>query len=455
MRGGNNSLKIGQSRRKVLGTMGSIGGASLVAGCLGGNGNGNGGGDGLDSVELFTANLPFLDEMYTNILEDFEEEFGDQYDLGGTEWSDRGPEAEEIISYLESKTRDDDAPHVVQFYSRIFQNYNKEERVFADHEQFDGYDELTDRFFDGIIEDLRIDGEIRSIPYYITFPVIYSNNELFEEADLEPPSIDNRFTLDELLDTAVELYENSSAEFGFMFRQSGQEWYNMLYSEGVELLNDDQTEAALNTDRASEILMRLQDLTDEGIIPEVAWSGFADEPAQQFGAGTVGMSMQNVSSIRRIENFGEDWVTGETLTVGPVMENENYGSHLGRNPLGVWDLDRPQEVQQAAFDLCTVATRQEYMEEFLRETSVLVGHEEAVEAVRTDDEFLDQAPNVAEAYELFDSITGDTRQVIYNENIAEIWDILVSGIGDIGLGNVDPQEGLDDIEENINQILQR
>lgn len=440
-----------QSRRKVLQMAGSAGAAGFLAGCIGDDG----GEDTVGSIEIFTSQLPFLEEEIMDMLETFEEEHGDQYGVEETEWTDRGPEIETIVSYLESRIRDDDAPEVVETYNGIFKNYNRDEDFYADHEQFDRFDEVSDRFYDGLIEDLRFDGELRSLPHYLTYPVIYSNNELFDESDLEPPSIGNRRTLDELLDMAERLYENTSAEFGFMFRQSGAEIYDLFYSEGINLLNEDQTEAALNTDRMVELMTRLQNLTDRGVIPDLAWTAFSEEPAQQFGAGTVAMHVQVVSAIRLIENYGEDWITGETMTVGPMPENENYGAHLGRNPIGVVDLGKPELVQQAAFDLCAIATRQEYMESFLRQTTVLVPHEAAVEAVRTDEEFLDENPNLAEAYELFDSITGDTRTEIYHEDISEIYNTFLSTLSDIGLGNTDPQEGVDQIEQDINEILQR
>lgn len=446
----NQKEESGQSRRKVLQAMGGAGAAGLFAGCLSGDDEGE-----IDSIEMFTSNLPFLEDHIMNILDDFVEQHGEQYGIQETEWSDRGPEEGEIVSFLESRIRDDDAPEVLETYNLIFQNYNREEGVYADHEQFDRFEEVTDRFFDGLVEGLRIDGEVRSLPHYMTFPVIYSNNELFDETDLEPPSIGDRRTLHELLDMGVELHENSSAEFGFMFRQSGPEMYDIIHSEGIQLLNDDRTEVAFNTDEMVEIMTRLQELTEDGVIPDLAWTGFSDEPAQQFGAGTVAMHIQNVSSIRLIENFGEEWVTGETMTVGPMPENVNYGGHLGRNPIGVVDLGKSEVAQQAAFDLCAIATSEPYMEEFLRETTVLVPHQGAVETVRTDEEFLEQAPNLAEAYELFDAITGDTRPEIYQDDIAEIYDTLLAGYADIGLGNVDPQEGIDQMEEDINQILQR
>jgi putative chitobiose transport system substrate-binding protein len=446
----NGNPTTNQSRRKVLQTIGAGSATGLLAGCLGDSG----GDEHVGTVELFTSQLPFLEEQIMSMLEDFEEEYADQYGVEETEWTDRGPEVETIVSYLETRIRNDDAPEVVETYNGIYKTYNRQEGFFADHEQFDRFDEVSERFFDCVVEDLRFDGELRGLPHYLTFPVIYSNNELFGESDLEPPSIGNRRTFGEVLDMAETLYENTSAEFGFMFRQAGTEIYDLLYSEGINLLNEDQTEAALNTDRTVELMTRLQNLTEQGVIPDIAWTAFSEEPAQQFGAGTVGMHVQVVSSIRQIENYGSDWVTGETLTVGPMPENENYGSHLGRNPIGVVDLDKPDREQQAAFDLCDIATRQEYMESFLRQTTVLVPHEAAVEAVRTDEEFLDQNPNLAEAYELFDSITGDTRTEIYHESITEIYDTFLATLSEIGLGSVDPQEGIDQIEQDINEILQ-
>lgn len=452
-----------QSRRNILRTIGGVSGASLLAGCSGGNSSGNSssnsggnsGGNNVETVELFTSNLSFLEEQIKEMLSDFEGEFGEQYGIEETEWTDRGPEVEAIVSYLSSRFRDNDAPEVIEMYTSIFSNYATKEGVFVDHQKFDRYDEVTERFYDGLMEDLTFDGEVRSLPHYLSFPVIYSNNELFEEAGLEPPSVGNRFSLDKALDTAVELVENSSAEFGFMFRKSGAEMYNMLYSEGIDLMNEDRTEAAFNTDRTVEIMTRLQKLTEDGVIPNLAWTGFFDEPAQQFGAGTVGMNVQTVAAIRLIGNYGEGWVTGDTMTVGPALENERFGAHMGRNPIGVVGAGKPEATQQAAFDLASVATNKEYMEGFLRSTTVLVPHEEAVKSVRSDEKFTKQNPNLTEAYELFDNLVGETRSQIYMDGISEIYDTMLSGMSDIGLGNVDPQEGLDSMEKNVNQILQR
>lgn len=447
---GNSFGESVQSRRNILRTIGGVSGASLLAGCSGGDSSNN-----VETVELFTSNLSFLEDQIKEMVSDFEGEFGEQYGVEETVWTDRGPEVEAIVSYLSSRFQDDDAPEVIEMYTSIFSNYATEEDVFVDHQKFDRYDEVTDRFYDGLMEDLTFDGEVRSLPHYLSFPVIYSNNELFEEAGLEPPSVGNRLSLDEALDTAVELVENSSAEFGFMFRQAGSEMYNMLYSEGIDLMNEDRTEAAFNTDRTVEIMTRLQELTEDGVIPDLAWTGYWDEPAQQFGAGTVGMNVQSVAAIRVIGNYGEEWVTGDTMTVGPPLENERFGAHLGRNPIGVVGAGKPEATQQAAFDLASVATSKEYMEGFLRATTVLVPHKEAVNSVRSDEDFAEQNPNLTDAYELFDNMAGETRSQIYMDGISEIYDTMLAGMSDIGLGNVNPQEGLDSMEEDVNQILQR
>jgi len=455
-------------RRKYLQALG-VGGAAGLAGCFGGDdgsdgsdgedgsdgsGDGNGGSQKIEldeEIELLTWILSFLEDSITGYLNDFENEYDDKYANLETNWVDRGPTTEDVISYFQSRLQSGNPPNVFDLQFASFVQY-AEEDIWADLENW-ADDEWLSQYPEAVVDIGRIDGTLYNIPWYVGTETMYINQQYFDEAGLDRPTADNPYTTEEYLDAAEEIYDNTSAQFGLVLRTSDFVIWPWFLSEGIRLLNEDQTEATLNTDRTVEILSRMAELTDKGVIPEVSWTGGTKEFSQVFGAGNTAMQFDKGSSLRRVQNAGSDWVSPETLKLSGSPHNENYGGMLTGHSLGVVTTGHSEAVQEASFDLIKVMMNKKWQKDFLRNTTVLVPHTEAVNEMVDDDEFTSNNPHLGVLYEIWNKVSDQVWQRPMVPAAADMEQALKEEFSAAGLGEKSPEDAAATAEERINQAL--
>ncbi|WP_255171119.1 extracellular solute-binding protein [Natrononativus amylolyticus] len=433
--------KSAGGRRTYLKGIG-VGLGAALAGCLGGGGDGDSGGD----LEFLTWNLAFLEDSINGYIDDWEEEYGDEYDEFEWTWTDQG--GDEVLPYYESGLQGGDPATVLDAEFGSHASFAAD-GVLADIEQF-ADDEFLDRFSETSLDLGRYDGTLYAAPFYLNSQMTVSNVEYFDQAGIEPPSLGNFWSTDDYLDNAEQLVEESDAEYGLMSLIHSFTAWAFFFSEDIDILNEEGTEAVLNTDRAVEILTRMAELTDEGIIPEVTWTGDFEETSEFYAVGDTAIGFTRDSALRPIQEQGEDWVDEESIEIGPGPEGGNFAEF---HTLSITESDHSETEQQAAFDLIDVITNTEWQKDFLRETTVLVPNEEALDELANDDEYREDRPLLAQLYDQFNTISDDLSVVPIVPELPEIDDIVRAEMGSAGLGEKDPEEALQDAEDRINNAL--
>jgi multiple sugar transport system substrate-binding protein len=381
----------------------------------------------------------------------------DQYSDVEMNWIDRP--GSDFPSYLQTQIQGGDPPHAVDTQAGIFSRYAAA-GVFASlndiiEEEVDGgMDAIEEKFGEQILEFSSLDGELYRLPFYHSTTWTGYRNSFFEEAGIDPPTLDSPYETADYFDVAEEIVNNSEAEKGLMMLTFGFHFWPLFQTEGIDLLNEDNTAAALNEDRTVEILSRIQELTQDGVIEETSFSGRWNEPNQAFASGETAMCMAHFNNLRLIKNSG-DWVSEDTLGVGPGPQNSGvYAAH----GWGITseEYHSKEEVRTAFHFINDVVLNKEWqMENATAGPTRPVANLEAHEELANSDDFRNNNPILAQQYD------------IWSENRANAWSPpVIPASGEIeviidkdmlsacALGEKDPQEAVDDAEQAINVAIE-
>jgi len=121
------------------------------------------------------------------------------------------------------------------------------------NDYFEKYNIDVSDFYDGPMQTLTVDGEYYAIPYRTEALTLIYNKRLFREAGLDPETPPT--TWPELVEMAKKLTKDGVYGFGLCGKEPGNvtaQIYSMMFSNGVELFNEDMTKVAFNTPEALE-----------------------------------------------------------------------------------------------------------------------------------------------------------------------------------------------------------
>jgi multiple sugar transport system substrate-binding protein len=149
------------------------------------------------------------------------------------------------------------------------------------------------RFPENLVEIYSYNGDLYGVPKDFDTIGLFYNRDLFDAAGLEYPNED--WTWEDLRNAAEQLTirdGNRVIQYGFSNHPSTQTvFWNFIYQNGGQVLNEDGTRALYNEPEACEALLFLYDLTHDGFAPTGAelqaneWN-----PANNlFPAGRVAM----------------------------------------------------------------------------------------------------------------------------------------------------------------------
>lgn len=447
---------INPTRRRYLTLLGA-GSTAGLAGCIGNLSNDLGSSQQkLDGpIELYTWNLPFLKESINGWMDDYKSEYGDKYQNLQTKWTDRGPATEDILSYFQSRLQSGNPPNVFDTQMTTFTRYadKGETGIWTPLGQYTD-DEFLSKYYDKLIEVMTVDGQLLNMPFYMGTNATFSNKKWFDEAGIDPPTVGNYPSTMEYLDMAEQLVNNSGAEFGLTFIRFDWQIWPWFLAEGINVLNEQGDKVAFNTSQTREILSRFRELTENGVIPEVSWTGDWKPAAQQFGAGNTGMYFGSGSALRLVQNAG-DWISPDTMAVGGAPSGKRYGALMTMHGLGVVNVDKSKAAQRASFDLIKVILNKKWQKDFLRNTTVVVPNKQAVKELQEDEEFQNQNPSLVELYKLWDDVSDRVwvpPLVTASSQMAEIVDTEFSAAA---LGEKSVDAAVKQAEQQCNQALQQ
>ena len=288
------------------------------------------------------------------------------------EWSEQNPDYNVIVeakgSYRDTlnaailASRQGEPPHVIQIFevgSQQALDSGQFEPVGAIPGSFD-----TSDYIEPVLNYYTIDGQVNSIPFNSSSPILYTNRDLMREAGLDPDSPPT--TYGEILEAceAAEAAGIDASCIGFNLHS----WFfeQWMAEQGAPLVNNDNgrearaTEVLLTSDAAKNVVEWIKTLNDEGYYTYTGkledWSG----STAIFTEGNVMFHIDSTSDVGlHIQETSQNFDVGTGML--PIADDvERNGVVIGG--ASVWIMQgHPEDELQAARDFVLYMTNPENM----------------------------------------------------------------------------------------------
>ena len=200
-------------------------------------------------------------------------------------------------------------------------------------------DEQKSIYIPDLWDSAKIGDSVYAFPWYASPDIMFYNQELFDKAGIEVPT-----TFDEALEEAEEFYNKTGA---YLFMPD--EFFNILFEEGIDVLNADKTAAAFNTQETVDLLNKYKEY----------------EMLKLFESGKLAIVSSSGSSLSRIKDEAPDIY--EKVGVSTPLTGKNG---LSRNPLMNLVVPEASKNHEAAIAFANYVTNDANQLAFCKEVSI-------------------------------------------------------------------------------------
>jgi ABC-type glycerol-3-phosphate transport system substrate-binding protein len=301
--------------------------------------------------------------------------------------------------------------------------------------------EYANGFNPDLLDQMKYRGDNYMIPFHMTPSHLLINKIMFEEAGLSG----SPQTFDELAEYSRKL--SGGEKEGFLTLNFDWFYWPIFKSNGVDILTPDNKKAVFNTPAAARTLAALKDLTAEGAISKISWTGRWKEPNDAFGAGNIGMYNAVGLVIPTIRAGGSELGSAETLDSAPFPGEWSYCNYHGVA------ITSTCKYPDMAWELAKIISSDKWGEDRLRVLSLLCGRKNVDERVVTSSQFVEEDAASAKALQVALSVTDHFTGVLKIPQNERVKEAVYTQVQKAVLGEVDPQTALADAERNVNKIL--
>jgi multiple sugar transport system substrate-binding protein len=190
------------------------------------------------------------------------------------------------------------------------------------------------------------DGATYAVPFTGDVSVLFYNKALFEQAGLDPETPPANFADVKAASAAVTALGGDTKGYVFSGACGGCNIFSLtpyIWASGGNVLNDDGTEALLDTPEVTEGLNLYREMWKAGEMPELAQTDNGPNAGTPFLAGTVGMRADGtgflgalvadgtvdfgVTPIPGVDGDSASFAGGDNLSIMASAKNED----------GAWD----------------------------------------------------------------------------------------------------------------------
>ncbi|WP_262180597.1 extracellular solute-binding protein [Haloarcula laminariae] len=251
---------------------------------------------------------------------------------------------------------------------------------------------------DSVSDYYTVDGELQSVPFNSSNPVLCINRDAFEAAGLNPENPPETFA--EVREASQQLVDAGVVDYGITF--ANYSWFvEQWFAEaGQELVNEDNgrsgvpDQAYLDSDFAHELFQWWTDMEADGLYHNTGIKA-RGTAKKTFHDGRAAMLIGSTSSLGSIESGAEfDLKTGYL----PVLDDRN-GVLVGGASLWIGDNLDPS-VEQAVGEFLAWLLQPEQQARWHRETGYFPVCDGAADLLRSEGWF-DENPHFATAFDQF------------------------------------------------------
>jgi sn-glycerol 3-phosphate transport system substrate-binding protein len=325
------------------------------------------------------------------------------------EWSAQNPD---FVMNVESKgtypetlqaavlgARQGDTPHVVQIYE-IGSQLALDAGIFTPVAEVSGDFDFSD-YIEPVLNYYTIGGQVNSVPFNSSSPILYTNKTLMEQAGLDPENPPE--TYGEVMAACETVSASGISAKCFGVSLNGWFFEQWLAQQNAPLLNNDNgrsgraTEANLTSDAFKTVATFLKDLNDAG------YYSYTGQFEDWTGSDALFTNQEVVFHITSTADLGNLTAAAEEngFDVGagllPIPDGaERNGVVIGGASLWLMG-DKPAEEQRAALDFVLYMTNTENMVSWHKLTGYYPVRTSSVEALRAEGWF-DEFPNYSVAF---------------------------------------------------------
>lgn len=388
-----------------------------------------------EKITLLTWNIP----MYGDNIEGWIAEFNEIHPDIEVEWINKN--GADWSTFYQTQIAAGTPPDVVDIQGALWAEYAANGHLLDLAPFLEDDPDFASRFVEESLDFWETaDGELFMVPWYFNRTLIYLNKQMIEEAGIETPLE----SFDDIMTAANQL--SGEGRTGFLTTNFDWLYWPLFRMNGVEILNEEMTEAAFNTPEALETLTALADGTKSGAINNISWTGRWVEPNTAFASGNVGIYMAPGAALFWAASQAE-WINGDNIEVQDAPGNWWGTNHHG---LGI---SATTEYPEAALDLVKIATSDRWQVELSNFFSILTLNQNIEQALI--DRFKAEDPLKGRVLELtnthLDKITGYIKSPLESRIKDAFWTSVQPAL----LGQTDPQAALDSAEAKVNRILAR
>ncbi len=179
-------------------------------------------------------------------------------------------------------------------------------------------DEQKSIYVESLYDSAKIGDSVYAFPWYASPSIMFYNKELFEEAGITevPTNYLEAFEMAKSMKDKTDAYLYNPPEF-----------FDLLFQQGISILNSDNTAAAFNNSDTASLLESFKTMTDSGYLPKTNW-GKWDNELKLFETGKLAIISSSGSTLSRIKDEAPD--VYDNIGIAEPLKGD---SGLCENPL--------------------------------------------------------------------------------------------------------------------------
>jgi putative chitobiose transport system substrate-binding protein len=317
--------------------------------------------------------------------------------------------------------------------------------------------ENASEFYPSMLEGLTFNEELFALPWYTSIGGLVYSRKLFEDGGLDPDKPPT--TWDEAMEMSRTL-KDKTGKYGLLTAVGQGELVQILQQEGVPLVSEDRTKAALNTPEAVELFKKWQSFYKDGYLPPEGTTANPRDSNQWYYAARGAMVPMNASVIVKradpaviVDQLDTDVARSLRGAANKTISTVQYFvvSGKSKNP-------------QAAVDLCAYVTSTGMEIEFITQVPILPSRQTVAEDPHFKSKFIEQVGTGRSQEELLargftlqledlnDSVL-DFNQTPTVVGWARMYDLFKQETNKMFATNQSAEDTLNNLEKGWNDIL--
>lgn len=232
------------------------------------------------TLKVMLSEEPGDGDAFATTLNKWAEETGNTVDIMVIPYDDQ-------LTKFPLMAKNNDLPDLIST-TRLTYLYPEE---FEDLSQYIDISKFEEQAVTFINQDYESE-QVRALPQQFTITNVFYNKDAFEAAGLTVPTVDDRWTMDEVYEAARTLQESGAVKYGMAMDGSRARYDNLMYMNGGSLVEKDGDSFKVVVDSQTNVdtLQKFIDANNEGILPKAIWAGgSSDNPGDYFKNGDVGI----------------------------------------------------------------------------------------------------------------------------------------------------------------------